>query len=107
MAKKIDTPAADPSGPYVIVRTYSAGCFAGHLERREGREVTLTDARRLWYWEGASSLSELAAKGTSRPAKCKFPIPVPRVVLTEAIEVLQATDLAQASIKEVPPWTQH
>ena len=36
------------SGDYVIVRTYSAGVFAGTLVRREGKEVELKDARRLW-----------------------------------------------------------
>lgn len=93
------------AAPYVIVRTYSAGVFAGTLARREGKEVELTDARRLWYWAGAASLSQLAVSGTSKPQSCKFPIPVPRVVLTEAIEILDVTDAARASIEAVPEWT--
>lgn len=94
-------------GDYVIVRTYSAGVFAGTLVSREGKEVVLSDARRLWYWNGASSLSELSTRGTSRPEKCKFPCPVTSVTLTEAIEVLPVTDRAKASIQEVKEWTQH
>ena len=63
------------SGPYVIVRTQSAGVFAGNLKSRDGKEVVLTDARRLWYWAGAASLSQLAVSGTSRPGDfCKFPV---------------------------------
>ena len=89
---------------YVIVRTYSAGVFAGYLERHEGKEVTLSDARRLWYWVGAASLSELAVAGTSQPKKCKFPVPVAQIVLTEAIEIIDATPEAQASIAAVPIW---
>lgn len=92
---------------YVIVRTYTAGVFAGELESREGREVVLTSARRLWYWSGAASLSELAVRGTSRPSECKFPCPMPRVVLTEAIEIIDVTPEAEASIREVPEWTKH
>ncbi len=92
---------------YVIVRTYSAGVFAGYLDSRDGREVVLTDARRLWYWDGASSLSELATRGTSRPNKCKFPCAVTRVELLEAIEILDVTTEAERSIKGVPEWTQH
>jgi len=92
---------------YVIVRTYSAGVFAGEFEFRLGREVVLCNARRLWYWEGASSLSELAMLGVSKPSKCKFPCEVERVVLLEAIEILDVTDKARKSIKEVPIWTQH
>lgn len=90
---------------YVIVRTYSAGVFFGTLVRRDGREVELTDARRLWFWSGAASLSELAVRGPSRPKDCKFPAAVPRVVLTEAIEILDVTDEARAAIEAVPVWS--
>jgi len=89
---------------YVIVRTYSAGVFAGNLESRTGQEVVLTDARRLWYWAGAASLSQLAIDGTSRPSDCKFPDAVPRVELLQAIEILDVSPKAEASIKGVAPW---
>lgn len=89
---------------YKIVRTTSAGVFAGTLVRREGKEVELTDARRIWHWQGAASLSQLALEGTSKPESCKFPPEVPRVVLTEAIEILDVTEAARASIASVKPW---
>ena len=89
---------------YVIVRTYSAGVFAGLLQSREGKEVVLTDARRLWYWAGAASLSQLAVDGTSAPGKCKFPVAVPSVTLTEAIEILEVGVAARESIEGVPVW---
>lgn len=90
--------------PYVIVRTYSAGVFAGYLKERVGREVTLKNARRLWYWDGAASLSELAVHGTSKPDNCKFPCEVNTVDLLEAIEILEVSKKAQESIKNVPIW---
>lgn len=89
---------------YVIVRTYSAGVFAGFLQERAGKEVVLTNARRLWYWAGAASLSQLAVSGTSKPNECKFPDPVTSILLTEAIEVIDVTPTAQASIEAVKPW---
>ena len=92
-------------GKYVIVRTYSAGVFAGTLVERNGKEATITDARRLWYWAGAASLSQLANTGTSRPKDCKFPAPVTTILLTEAIEILEVTEEARKSIAEVPVWT--
>lgn len=91
---------------YVIVRTYSAGVFAGELESRTGREVVLLNARRLWYWKGAASLSQLAVSGTSDPAGCKFPVAVPRVELLETIEILDVTEEARKSIEGVPVWKQ-
>mgnify|MGYP001566038632 CR=1 FL=1 len=89
---------------YVIVRTYSAGAFAGNLVSRTGQEVVLADARRLWYWAGAASLSQLAVDGTSQPESCKFPVAVPRHELMQAIEVLDVTPTAEASIKAVSIW---
>jgi hypothetical protein len=92
------------SKPYVIVRTESAGVFAGYLESRNGQEVILTIARRLWYWEGAASLSQLAMEGVKEPLNCKFPIAVDRVILTQAIEILDVTPKAKKSIEGVPIW---
>jgi len=92
-------------GKYVLVRTYSAGVFAGTLVSRTGKEVELTDARRIWYWSGAASLSQLAVDGTSKPKDCKFPCEVPRIELMEAIEILEVSDKARKSIKGVPVWS--
>ena len=89
---------------FVIVRTYTAGVFAGTLKKRNGKEVELTNARRLWYWQGAASLSQLAVNGTSKPDQCKFPVSVPSVTLTEAIEILEVTPEARKSIESVPIW---
>lgn len=92
------------AGDFVIVRTYSAGVFAGELVRRDGKEVELKDVRRLWFWSGAASLSQLAESGTSKPKACKFPETVSTIIVTEAIELLSVTDAARASIKDVPVW---
>jgi hypothetical protein len=96
--------ASKTANKYVIVRTYSAGVFAGNLQSQNGKEVVLSDARRLWYWAGAASLSQLAVNGTSKPQVCKFPVAVPSITLTEAIEIIDTTSEAEASIKAVPVW---
>ena len=89
---------------YVIVRTFSAGVFAGYVKSRDGREVVLNKARRLWYWEGAASLSQLCMEGVSSPDKCKFPCEVDEVTLLEAIEILPCTRKSMLSIKSVKVW---
>lgn len=89
-----------------IVRTYSAGVFAGEIESREGKEVVMRNARRIWYWAGAATLSQLAMEGTKIPKECKFPCAVDRVVLTEAIEILEMTDAAKKSIDGVAVWAE-
>ena len=90
--------------PYVMVRTYSAGVFVGYLKERNGKEVELLYARRLWYWSGAASLSQLATVGTSDPKNCKFPTEVNSVILTEAIEIIPVTPEAKKSISGVGVW---
>lgn len=91
-------------GKYVIVRTQSAGVHAGTLKSRDGKEVVLTGARRIWFWNGAATLSQLAVDGTSKPDKCKFPAEVPEILLTEAIEVIPTTEKARDSIAGVKVW---
>ena len=91
---------------YKIVRTYSAGVFAGYLESRNGKEVVLRNARRLWYWDGASSLSQLAMEGVKRPENCKFPCEVDTILLLEAIEIIDCTEKARLCLAMVPVWSQ-
>ena len=90
---------------YVIVRGDRSATFAGELQSHAGQIVTLSNARRLWYWSGAASLSELAIRGPSNPAKCKFPAAVPEVTILDAIEIIPCTVAAVKAIAGVPEWT--
>lgn len=96
-------------GMHVIVRSKSAGVFAGMFQSKEstlaGVAVTLLNSRRIWYWEGAASLSQLAVEGTSKPECCKFPGPIegPHEIF-EVIEIIPMTFRAVASIEAVPYW---
>ena len=76
----------------------------GMLIGREGKEVTLQNSKRIWYWDGAASLSQLAAEGTKKPNNCKIPAAVSKIILTEAIEIIAMTDQAIESIEKVPTW---
>lgn len=89
---------------YVIIRSTNAGCFAGFLLSRNGDSVVLKNSRRLWYWAGAASLSQLAMEGTSRPKDCKFPPTVATHEILGVIEILDTTEKAKISIEGVPEW---
>ncbi len=89
---------------YCIVRTQSAGVFAGYVESRCGQEVVMRQARRIWYWDGAASLSQLAMEGSSKPENCKFPAPVDKIELLQSIEILYCTELAKKNIEGVVIW---
>lgn len=90
----------------VIVRCNRAGVFYGTLKEydRTNREATLTDCRRLWYWKGACSLSEMAVSGVKRPQDCKFSVIVPEMAVMEVIELLPASVDAIKSIEGVNIW---
>ena len=89
---------------YAIIRTYSAGVFAGYIKSRDGKEVCLVNARRIWKWVGAATLSQMALHGVNSPDECKFPEAVPEITLTEAIEIIPATEKARESLEGVPIW---
>lgn len=91
---------------FVVVRTYSAGVHIGHLESEDGKRVVLKKSRRVWYWKGAETLSQLAVDGTRQPDDCKITVEVPEIILTEAIEIIPCTEKATKSLKEVFIWKQ-
>lgn len=81
---------------YVLVRTYSAGVHFGRIVKRVGKEVTLRDARRVWYWKGANTLNELVANGPGEGSKISEP--TAKILLTEAIEIIEMTPEQHAKL---------
>tara|TARA_R100000541_G_scaffold22449_1_gene32402 strand:- start:986 stop:1402 length:417 start_codon:yes stop_codon:yes gene_type:complete len=93
-----------PKGDYVVIRTYSAGVHCGYLKSRNGKEVVLTNTRRIHTWQGAATLSQIAGDGISKPKECKLPAPIEEILLTEAIEIIPCTKEAQKIIEGIPVW---
>ncbi len=91
---------------YYIVRGNQSGVFAGNIIERNGREVLMKNVRRLWYWDGANSISQLAEEGTVRPRNCRFSMTVDEVLVLDAIEIDTCSEKAERSIKEVAVWKQ-
>lgn len=91
-------------GAYCLVRSSYAGVFAGHLAGYDSGSALLKDARRIWYWAGAATLSQLSQDGTADPGACKFPCEVPEVYLEGVFEVLPCSNKGKESIRSVPVW---
>ena len=91
-------------GKKVIIRGDRSGVEFGELVEHKGREVTLKDARRIWFWAGAASLSQLAKDGTTNPSSCKFTVTVDSITFLDAIEIIPCTDKAIKSIEDVEVW---
>ena len=91
-------------GKKVIIRGSRSGVEFGTLVAQNGSEVTLENARRIWYWSGAASLSQLAKDGTANPCNCKFTVTVDSITILDAIEIIPCTEKAIKSIEEVSVW---
>ena len=92
------------NGKYVVVRGDRSGVFAGVLKEKEGTEVVLTNCRRLWYWDGAASISQIATDGSTNPGNCKFSVTVDELGILDAIEIVPCTEKAEKVIREVAVW---
>lgn len=88
----------------VIVRADRAGVFFGEIIERNGSEVKMKDVRRLWYWDGAASLSQLAVEGVSKPQNCKFTVTVTKMEILGVVEIIPCTQKAVESINSVAVW---
>ena len=88
----------------VIIRADRAGVFYGEIKERNGSEVVMTNVRRLWYWDGAASLSQLATEGVTRPGNCKFTVTVEEMTILGVIEIIPCTKKAEESIDSVEVW---
>ena len=104
-ADMVNQPAEEMNGmKYCIIRTYSAGVFAGYVESRNGQEAIIRKSRGLWYWDGACGLSQLAVDGTAAPNNCKFTVEVDTRELIQVIEIIPCTEKAKLSIQGVSIW---
>ena len=94
-------------GKFVIVRGRDSGVHAGVLAilDRATKSAVLTDARRIWYWNGAATLSELAVYGASKPADCRFGAKVERQeIIGDVCEVIVCQLEGEAMIRNQPEW---
>lgn len=91
-------------GKKVIIRGDHSGVFFGILAEKNGQEVKLTKCRRLWYWDGAASLSQMAVDGVANPNACKFTVTVDEIAILDAIEIIPCTVKAINSIEGTVVW---
>lgn len=92
---------------YCIVRTYSAGVWAGYVDlKKVDEKMVVKDARRLWRWWSEFTLSALATTGI-KPGKekeNKYAMPVEEVYLTNVIELIPCTEVAKEQIIATPNY---
>ena len=94
-------------GQEVLIRTYAAGVWFGRLKEKSGKEVILTEARRMWRWwaKESISLSGVALHGINQE-KSRIAGAVESVWL-EAIEIIPISGKAAESIRTAQETAQY
>ena len=90
----------------VLIRSADSGVHVGFLKSRDGAEVELINSRRIYYWDGAATLSQLSQEGVSKPETCKFPAAIPTITVMGVCEIIPVTEEAWKSISNVKVWKQ-
>lgn len=93
-------------GKKVIVRCNRAGVFYGTLAEFDSatREASLQDVRRIWYWNGAASISQIATEGVKDKRTTKISVTVSEMSVMEVIELIPCTEEAIANLDSVASW---
>lgn len=89
---------------YYIVRAARAGVFFGQIKKMDSNSVIMTDVRKLWYWDGAAAVEQIAVDGVRAPENCKFTVTVPAMEIMEPVQVIPCTSKAADIIKAVREW---
>lgn len=87
-----------------IVRARDAGVFYGEIVERTHDEITMKNVRKLWHWNGACAVEQLALEGVKRPDDCKFTVVVPSMIIANPIQIIEASEQACVSIEGVREW---
>jgi hypothetical protein len=92
----------------VLIRSYASGVHFGLLKSQEntvsGKNVVLLNSRRIYYWEGAATLSQLAMEGSTKPQNCKITMEVNEIGIMNVIEIIPLTEKALNCFNLIKAW---
>lgn len=95
---------------YCVIRSYGAGVFCGYVKEKEselnGVNVELINSRRIWYWAGAYSLSQLAVEGLKKLDESKIAMVVPRETIMNVVEIIPMSEFSANQIQKANIWKQ-
>lgn len=108
-ADMVEKPAEKLDGmERCIIRSYGAGVFYGYVKSSKaevnGVNVVLCKAKRIHYWDGACSLTQLALEGTKAPQNCRITDSVDEQFIANVIEIIPLTKKAEKNLDEVKIW---
>ena len=89
---------------YYIVRAKDAGVFFGQIERRNEHEIEMRNVRKLWYWDGAAAVEQLAVDGVKNIDSCKFTVFVDQMIISDPVQIIPCTEKSEKILRAVKEW---
>lgn len=93
-------------GKICMFRTYSAGVHFGELVEKNGQECHVKNAKRVWSWAKACSLSQLAVDGDldADSENSRISVAVSDIILGQVIEIIPMAENAIKNLYGAKEW---
>ena len=92
------------SETFYIVRADRAGVFFGKISEKTANSVTMTDVRKIHYWQGACAVEEISQSGVADSSR--LTVIIPEMEIANPIQILPCTGAATNNLKGKVEWKQ-
>ena len=91
-------------GKKIIARINRAGVFHGTLAAKDAETTTMTDVRRIYYWQGPISVTDMSVTGVKAGSEVTLPAKRVEFETAKVIELIECSAEASKSIESIEPW---
>jgi hypothetical protein len=108
MKKKTTKAAMVKQAEYVIVRGSKSGVNVGEFAGIKGGLVRLKNSRRIWSWDGAAELNEIAVYGCNperrEGSRISVVIETKDIPLQDVGEIIVCQKAGEEWLRNAPEW---
>lgn len=90
-------------GKEIIARIDRAGVFHGVLDYKDANVTRMKDVRRIYYWQGALSVTDMAVNGI-KAGKVTVPASCVEFETNNVVELIECSLEASEKIKKITRW---
>ena len=87
-----------------IVRTDRAGVFYGEVKSKTKDSIVMTNVRKVFYWDGACAVEELALNGSTNPNNCKLTVIIPEMEIASPIQIIPCSSKSCEILNSIAIW---
>lgn len=95
-------------GAYVIARGNQSGVNTGYFGGIVAKRILLYESRKIWVWEGAAALEEIAVYGCNPEKRhlCRFTAKVTlrKINADDVCDIIYCSREGQLMIETQPEW---